>query len=102
MQKIFVGAVALALATVPAIAIAQTTPVQNNGNVAVPSGNSGAGVKGMRGNKSGPAAKKPSTTGQGVGNSGAATGANDAAKVPGKAGGKSGPAAKPPSSSYSK
>ena len=60
--------------------------------------NSGAGIAGQPGSKSGPAAKSPSaTTGSGVGESRN----QDAAKVPGLPGSKSGPAAKPPSSSAS-
>jgi len=60
--------------------------------------NSGAGIPGQPGSKSGPAVKPPSaTTGPGV-DSG--EGRNqDAAKVPGLPGNKSGPAVKPPSSS---
>ena len=77
MLKIFTGAVILALATLPAAAIAQTTSGQHNGKLALPKENSAAGVKGMRGNKSGPAPKAPSTTGQNVGNSGAVRGAAD-------------------------
>ena len=58
--------------------------------------NSGAGITGQPGSKSGPAAKSPSaTTGSGVGESRN----QDAAKVPGLPGSKSGPAVKLPSSS---
>ncbi len=100
MRKILIGAIALALAMPVATAIAQTTSGQNNGNVTLPHGNSGAGVNGMQGNKSGPAPKASSTTGASV-DSGGRTGAQDAAKVPGKAGGKAGPAVKPQSDSAS-
>jgi hypothetical protein len=58
--------------------------------------NSGAGIAGQPGSKSGPAAKSPSaTSGSGVGESRN----QDAAKVPGLPGSKSGPTVKPPSSS---
>jgi len=100
MRKILIGAIALALAMPAATAIAQTTSGQNNGDVTLPHGNSGAGVNGMQGNKNGPAPKSSSTTGANVDNGGT-TGAQDAAKVPGKPGGKAGPAVKPPSSSGS-
>ena len=60
--------------------------------------NSGAGIPGQPGSKSGPAVKPPSaTTGWGV-DSGQG-GNQDATKVPGLPGSKSGPAVKPPSSS---
>jgi hypothetical protein len=60
--------------------------------------NSGAGIPGLPGSKSGPAVKPPSaTTGSGV-DSG--QGRNqDATKVPGLPGSKSGPAVKQPSNS---
>lgn len=100
MRKILIGAIALALATPAATAFAQTTSGQNNGNVTLPHGNSGAGVNGMQGNKSGPAPKASSTTGANVDNGGR-TGAQDAAKIPGKPGGKAGPAVTPQSGSNS-
>ncbi len=103
MQKIFIGAIALAVATLPAASIAQTTSIQKNDNVALPKGNSGAGVSGMQGNKNGPAPKASSTTGEDVSNGGAGqAGAQDATKVPGKTGGKAGPAARSPSDLGSK
>ena len=60
--------------------------------------NSGAGIPGKPGSKSGPAVRPPSaTTGSTVNSD---EGRNqDAAKVPGLPGSKSGPAVKPPSSS---
>lgn len=63
--------------------------------------NSGAGIAGKPGSKSGPAVRPPGgTTGQGLNaNEGRneSTGNQDAAKVPGLPGGKSGPATRPPS-----
>jgi hypothetical protein len=51
--------------------------------------NSGAGVQGMPGNKSGPAARSDRNTNQPTGTAG-----QDASKVPGMPGSKSGPTAK--------
>jgi hypothetical protein len=67
-----------------------------------PSGsNSGAGIAGQPGSKSGPAVKSPnSTTGSGASSDAQrsqGSGNQDAAKVPGLPGSKSGPAVKPPS-----
>jgi hypothetical protein len=65
--------------------------------------NSGAGIAGKPGSKSGPAVRPSrSTTGQGLNaNEGGneSTGSQDAAKVPGLPGSKSGPATRPPSGS---
>jgi hypothetical protein len=74
-----------------------TTPALAQ-NAQQTSPNSGAGISGQPGSKSGPAAKPPSaTTGSGVD---AGQGRNqDATKVPGLPGNKSGPAVMPPSSS---
>jgi hypothetical protein len=96
MVKIFAGPLALVIAFLPAIAVAQTstTGPQDRPAVAPTTPNSGAGVPGHPGNKSGPAAKRPGTTGSDV-NSGTST--QDTSKIPGKPGGKSGPAAKSPS-----
>jgi hypothetical protein len=94
MPKFFVGPVALAIAMLPAVAIAQTTSPNPQGTPSVqPTGpTSGAGVPGMPGNKSGPAAKRPETTGSD------AKSPQDVSKVPGKPGSKSGPAVRSPSS----
>ena len=97
MQKLFVGPLALVIAGLPVIAIAQTTSpgTQDRQSVTPTSPNSGAGVPGQPGNKSGPAAKRPGTAGSDV-NSGTST--QDTSKVPGKPGGKSGPPARSPTS----
>src|SRR5262245_12365294 len=65
MAKFFVGPVALVIAMLPAIAVAQkTTPDSPSTQSVQPtSPNSGAGIPGHPGNKSGPSAKKPETTG---------------------------------------
>jgi hypothetical protein len=72
--------VAVTLIGAPA-AIAQTTGTPN----------SGAGVKGMQGNKSGPAVKGNNSDNQSSGTT------QDASKVPGMPGNKSGPPAQKPS-----
>ncbi len=107
MLKIVVGAVALAFAALPATAMAQSKSSNpDQGQVNLPSKNSGAGVKGMPGNKNGPPPMKPGTTGQGMSDTNnqkaPRSGKDDAAKVSGKPGSKSGPAVMPPSKSKSK
>lgn len=101
MLRSFAATVAtLALLALPVAA--QTPPANTPGQGTAPSGqNSGAGVPGLPGNKSGPAVRSPSGT------SGAATGSTsqqdpsvrqqDTSKVPGMPGSKSGPAERPPS-----
>ena len=86
-----------ALAILTVLPLVLTAPaLAQNAQQQPTSPNSGAGIAGQPGSKSGPAAKSPSaTTGSGVGESRN----QDAAKVPGLPGSKSGPAAKPPSSS---
>jgi hypothetical protein len=96
MAKFFVGPVALVIAMLPAIAVAQkTTPDSPSTQSVQPtSPNSGAGVPGQPGNKSGPAAKKPETTGSDANGKPS----QDVSKIPGKPGSKSGPAVRSPSS----
>ncbi|MEJ2379167.1 MAG: hypothetical protein P8Y71_28515 [Pseudolabrys sp.] len=103
MLKMVIGAAALAFVTLPAMAIAQNNMSgPNYGQVTLPPHNSGAGVNGMQGNKSGSPPAKPSTTGQGMSNQNTQrTGKADAAKVNGMPGGKAGPAVMPPSNSKS-
>jgi hypothetical protein len=61
MLRLFTGAIALAIVTLPASA--QTTAPSGGGQVTAPSGqNSGAGIPGKPGSKSGPAAKSSSET----------------------------------------
>ena len=89
---------ALAILTVLPLVLTAPALAQNAQSIQQQptSPNSGAGITGQPGSKSGPAAKSPSaTTGSGVGESRN----QDAAKVPGLPGSKSGPAVKPPSSS---
>ena len=95
-------AAALILAASATSGMAQTATPSGAEQMTGP--NSGAGVPGQPGNKSGPAVKSPSgTTGAGAGSSQAPTNdvshPQDASKVPGLPGNKSGPAVKSPSSS---
>src|SRR5689334_17701703 len=87
---------ALLIAAMPFSTFAQTTGPgsQDRQSVTPTSPNSGAGVPGHPGNKSGPAAKRSGTTGSDV-NSGTST--QDTSKIPGKPGSKSGPAERSPS-----
>ena len=75
MQKLFVAPLALAIAGLPVISIAQTTSPssQDRQSVTPTSPNSGAGIPGQPGNKSGPGAKRSGTTGSDV-NGGTHTG----------------------------
>jgi hypothetical protein len=95
MPKFFVGPLALLIAAVPFAAIGQTTSPQS-GQSAVPNTpNSGAGIPGQPGNKSGPAVRRSGTTGSDIDKG---TSTQDTSKIPGKPGGKSGPPARSPSS----
>jgi hypothetical protein len=95
MVKFVTTVVALALAT--SFAAAQTTSGPS-GTTPQSAPNSGAGIPGQPGNKSGPAVKSPSTTtGSGM-NSGVQTNDGrtlDTSKIPGQPGNKSGPATRP-------
>ena len=76
--------------------LAESTVPGGTGQVTVPSAqNSGAGIPGQPGNKSGPAAKSSSATTGSGNNEGVRE--QDSAKIPGLPGSKSGPAVKPPS-----
>jgi hypothetical protein len=84
----------LAILTVLPLVLTAPALAQNAQQQQPTSPNSGAGIIGQPGSKSGPAAKSPNaTTGSGESRN------PDAAKVPGLPGSKSGPAVKPPSSS---
>ena len=84
---------ALAILTILPLALTAPALAQNAQQQQPTSPNSGAGVTGQPGSKSGPAAKSPSaTTGSGAGESRN----QDAAKVPGLPGSKSGPAVSAP------
>jgi len=98
-----------ALASLVLLALVATPVFAQNAqpNQQQPGGpNSGAGIAGQPGSKSGPAVRSPnSTTGAGVNSDGRSSeprSNQDAAKVPGLPGGKSGPAVKSPSSPASK
>jgi hypothetical protein len=102
MPKFFVGSIALVIAMLSIAAVAQTTgPNSQDQSVAPTTPNSGAGIPGHPGNKSGPPASKSGTTGSGVNSGSDASGGmqgQDASKIPGKTGSKSGPTARSPSS----
>lgn len=90
MNKLLVAIAALLMAGL-ASGSAQTT----SGSAGSPTGpNSGAGVQGMPGNKSGPAVRSGSNTS----NPQTGSAGQDASKVQGMPGNKSGPAVKSPSS----
>jgi hypothetical protein len=97
MLRFLVGALMLSVGTVTAAA--QTANPSGTGQVTTPSGqNSGAGIPGKPGGKSGPPVRPPSaTTGAGA-SSGEqhndAVRQQDSSKIPGQPGNKSGPAAK--------
>jgi hypothetical protein len=97
MLRLLTGVIALAIVTLPASA--QTTAPPGGGQVTVPSGqNSGAGIPGKPGSKSGPAAKSSSeTTGSDMSDHNRAVRQQDSSKIPGQPGNKSGPAVRPPS-----
>jgi hypothetical protein len=101
MLKLITAATALAFAT--SYAAAQTSTPTGATQQNAP--NSGAGIPGQPGNKSGPSVRPPSaTTGSGT-SSGAQTNEGrtlDASKIPGQSGNKSGPAARPPAGQTSK
>jgi hypothetical protein len=105
MLRSLAGAALLVLMTLPAAAqnTNQSAPNQGAPQITVPPGNSGAGIPGQPGGKSGPAAKGPSTTtGAGSAAPSGDRAGQDASKVPGLPGGKSGPAVRPPSGSAPK
>ena len=71
----------------------------SGGALNVPPGNSGAGIAGQPGNKSGPPANSAAgTTGSGTSSTAKSPSGQDASKVPGLPGSKSGPAVRPPAS----
>jgi hypothetical protein len=74
-------------------------PLAGGGQVTAPSGqNSGAGIPGKPGSKSGPAAKPSSeTTGSDMSDHNRAVRQQDSSKIPGQPGSKSGPSIRPPS-----
>jgi hypothetical protein len=70
MTKLFFGPIALVIAILPVAAIAQTTgPSSQDQSVVPTTPNSGAGIPGQPGNKSGPPARRSGTSGSGVNSS---------------------------------
>jgi hypothetical protein len=104
MRRFMLGAVALALMTIPAVA--QTSSGSSGQTPQATSPNSGAGVQGKPGNKNGPPANSSETTGANSGTNSsmgnAGTTPQDASKIPGMTGNKSGPPARKPSDSSAK
>src|SRR5262245_31074442 len=94
MPKFVVGPIALVIAMLPAVAIAQTTNPnpQETQSVQPTRPNSGAGVAGQPGTRTGPPAKEPATTGFDANRP-----PQDASNIPGKPGSKSGPVQRSPS-----
>jgi hypothetical protein len=94
MLRLLMGAIALAIVTLPASA---QTATPGGAQTTVPSGqNSGAGIPGKPGSKSGPAAKPSSeTTGSDMSDHNRAVRQQDPSKIPGKPGSKSGPTQSP-------
>ena len=94
MPKSVIGPIALLFAMFPAVAIAQTANPNppDTQSVQPVRPNSGAGIAGQPGNKSGPAAKKSETTGSDPNRP-----AQDFSNIPGKPGSKSGPVQRSPS-----
>ena len=90
-MRMLLGALATSVVmALPALAQSPNT----TGQTSVPSAqNSGAGIPGQPGSKSGPAARP-----QGTDNGNTAVRQQDSAGIPGKPGSKSGPSAKPNSS----
>jgi hypothetical protein len=86
--------VALVIAMLPAVAIAQTTNSnpQDTQSVQPTRPNSGAGVAGPPGTRPGPPAKEPATTGFDANRP-----PQDTSNIPGKPGSKSGPVQRSPS-----
>ena len=96
-MRMLLGALATSVVmALPALAQSPNT----TGQTSVPSAqNSGAGIPGQPGSKSGPAARPSGEmAAQGTDNGNAAVRQQDSAGIPGKPGSKSGPSAKPNSS----
>jgi hypothetical protein len=93
MLKCLIGAAALAIMTLPAAAQTQTPQTGSPGGTQTTGPNSGAGVPGPPGGKSGPSAKPQSET---SGATSDQTRQQDSSKIPGAPGGKSGPPVRRP------
>ena len=92
----------LTLATTLLPVLAQAPSTSEAGQSPAPTApNSGAGIPGQPGNKSGPAAK-PTGSAEALSSDQQKARNQDTSNIPGQPGGKSGPAVAPPSSSSSK
>ena len=96
-MKLIISAVALALAVVPSSVLAQTT--KPDVSTAPSAQNSGAGIPGQPGNKSGPAVKPGETVGSSstTNQENPTVRSQDPSNIKGLPGNKSGPPAKQPS-----
>jgi hypothetical protein len=77
-------------------ALAQAPSTSGTGQSPAPSSNSGAGIPGQSGNKSGPAAKPPGSTGAVSSDQDSATRNQDASNIPGQPGARAAPPWRPP------
>lgn len=95
-MKWTVSSLALALALSTSAAFAQTQTTRPDASSALSSQNSGAGIAGQPGNKSGPAARSGATVGSGANSSqhNPTVQQQDLSKVKGMRGNKNGPPAK--------
>ena len=93
-MRLTISAIALSLALFGPGSHAQTQTPQSDASTAPSAGNSGVGIAGAPGSKSGPAEKAGNTTGSAQQNP--TTQQQDPANVKGLPGNKSGPAVKPP------
>jgi hypothetical protein len=96
-MKLIISAVALALAVLPSSVLAQTT--KPDVSTAPSAQNSGAGIPGQPGNKSGPAVKPGETVGSSstTNQENPTVRSQDPSNIKGLPGNKSGPPAKQPS-----
>jgi hypothetical protein len=95
MKSLMIGAAALAMATLPAIAQTQTQTQKDMPQTTAPS--SGTGIPAQPGPQGGPSVKQPSeTSGAGADQSSDHMRQQDSSKIPGAAGSKSGPATRNP------
>jgi hypothetical protein len=95
LKGLMIGAAALAMATLPALAQTQTQTPRDMPQTTAPS--SGTGIPAQPGPQGGPSVKQPSeTSGAGADQSSDHSRAQDSSKIPGAPGGKSGPAIRNP------
>jgi hypothetical protein len=97
MKSLMIGAAALAMAALPAIAQTQTQTQRPGDMPQTTAPSSGTGIPAQPGPQGGPSVKQPSeTSGAGADQSSDHSRAQDPSKIPGAPGGKSGPATRNP------